>query len=106
MNDVPDKNRRSFLSALLGEELAPQRPDPQVVAGMAKRASVLALKYGKNTLGLSRIAVRSPDWQHDALYQVEISGADPEGISQKLILLVDAESDTIEPKEENTETAE
>ena len=68
-----------------------------------QRASVLALKYGKNVAELTRISVENPVRIDDTTYVVHISGHDSFGTRIRQELQVDIEQDTVGKRERDTD---
>lgn len=71
-----------------------------------QRASVLALKYGKDVAQLTRIGVENPVAIDDTTYVVKISGHDTAGARIHHELQVDIENDTVGRRDDDAATGE
>lgn len=90
-----EPSRRGFFRALLGEipTVSPKESDEQ--RAWKQRASVLALKFGKNEARLARIGVKNPVLVEGSRFIVELTGTDATGDVHNLELLVDSDAEVV-----------
>lgn len=88
-------SRRGFFRALfsdVGADAAREKTERKVGAS---HASVMALKYAKHQLHLSKIGVESPTFLRENLYSVKLSGQEDSGETLDLEFEVNAETGAI-----------
>lgn len=95
------RSRRGFLRALLMDLPPKSEDDKREEKRQSQRASVLALKYGKNVAELTRIGVENPVPIDEVTYIVKISGHDSFGTRIHHELQVDIENDTVGKREKD-----
>ena len=99
-----EHNRRGFLRAFLVDSVPKRAEDLAEKALLSKRASILALKHGKNEAKWTKIGVKEPLWVQDSLYRVQIFGHD--GLDKRCLrtLEIDVASGAIRHLENSTST--
>ncbi len=88
-------SRRGFFQSLLGDFTLKKPAETAEQRTWKTRASVLALKYGKNEAMLAKIGVRTPVLIQESQFRVDLTGLDATGKTHRLELEVDAESGVV-----------
>lgn len=89
-----EPSRRGFLRSLVGDLLPNSPVNVEEQREKQSRASILALKYGKNEANLTKIGIKAPIVAGDGLYRVEVSGKDAVGENTTIRLEININSGT------------
>jgi hypothetical protein len=92
-------SRRGFFRSFLSDFVAETNVETAEQHALKQRASVLALKYGKNEARLAKIGVKSPVPIDETGFQVELTGHDATGETHCLKLKVNPETGDVRPFE-------
>jgi hypothetical protein len=100
------QSRRGFFKSLFGDIVPKSKVETENQRIAKQRASILALKYGKNEARLAKIGVKSPVYVENMTFRVDLTGVDATGDAHNLQLVVDTKSDDVthfepEPQETN-----
>jgi hypothetical protein len=97
------RDRRDFLKNFLSDIKTSRQEARRELQKERTRASVLALKYAKNELALTRIGLESPVHVADSKFTVKITGYDQAESSCQLQLNVDCQNRQVEVPNTDTE---
>jgi len=90
------RDRRGFLTNFLSDIKTSRRETREELQKNRTRASVLALKYAKNDLALTRIGLESPKFLKESTFTVQVTGFDQAEATQNIQLTVNTETRSVE----------